>query len=118
MRSGRPRSRRGGPRPAHRDRRGGQAAVEVALAVVVSTLFVVCSMKIWIWLTRAIVREQRCYQQTREIAGRNANPGLGNRNPYTDEGGMTPYGNPYWSTAPRLNVFNEPEVGITTDPCG
>ncbi len=104
--------------PLHnRARQGAQAAVEVALAVVISTLFVICSAKIWIWVTRAIVREQRCYQQTRELAGRNPNPGLAYENPMTNEAGMTPYGNPYWTTAPKLNVFNEPEVGSSSDPC-
>ena len=58
-----------------------QATVEMTLALVIGLLFSVASFKVWVWLTQAIVEENRCYQKTRREAaiarGTYWNPGLG-----------------------------------------
>ena len=90
-------------------RRTGQATLEMVLALVAGLLFVVASMKVWLFLAQTIVEQQKCYTWSRRAAGQNENPGLGLSNPLCSSSGLigsiicalTPpaYGNPFWGSA-------------------
>jgi hypothetical protein len=105
---------------ARRTARAGQAAIEMSLAIIASLIIGVASFKVWVWLTKALVEENECYQNTRVAAGYTRaenfldtvrNPGLGRK-------GMTfggtaypdppPHGNPFWypDAKPVLNILS------------
>lgn len=90
--------RKRGPR---RNRRRGQAAVEMMIAVIGSMLLIVGSLRIWLWMVTTLVERQEAYEATRRRAGRNIFAGCPNG----------------YYTPGRLSVFGEADIQGQASRC-
>lgn len=97
----------------HSFSRGGQATLELTLAMIIGLLIVVATIKVWVFFVEMIVAEQYDYQASRKAAGQNGNPGLHLHNASKCGAGLDApdYGNPFWLNGrPRLSIFGPTSV--------
>ena len=82
-------------------RRRGQAAIEMAIAVIASIVLMAGSVRIWMWMVQTMVERQEAYQASRRRAGRNSWAGC-------------PKG---YYTPGRVSVFGESNVPGVKSKC-
>ena len=79
-----------------------QATIEFTMVFVITLLFILLTVNVFVWLNHCMVRRQLAYEETRTDAG--------SPNIYLDENGHTiKHGNPgrgdFFTTPPQLNIF-------------